>query len=260
MNIVPQVVHRLETARPADKKAAARAGCSACSLRKICISGTLDESEINHFETLVSGKRRVARHAGLLRKHETLDKLYVVRSGQFKLTLEDAAGQRRVAEFYLPGDVMGLDAIANGQHNYELVALEGSEVCEIPFDRIVSMMSVEPAIQRQFMKIMSVSLNDAFNRSFLLAASLEERFSGFLLRLAEKYGRLGYSSKSFRLGMPRGDIGSYLGTSVESVSRLVARFNAHGAVAINGRMVELLDWAYLHAVTSRDDQVLQRAA
>lgn len=260
MNIVSHVLHRLATALPADRKAPPSPGCSACSLRKVCIAGPLDEREMQHFETLISGKRRLARHASLLRKHENLDKLYVVRSGQFKLTLEDAAGQRRVADFYLPGDVMGLDAIANGQHNYELVALESSEVCEISFDRIVRMMGVEPAIQRQFFHIMSVSLNNAFNRSFLVATSLEERFSGFLLRLADKYGRLGYSSKSFRLGMPRGDIGSYLGTSVESVSRLVARFNAHGAVAINGRMVELLDWGYLHAKSSRNDQVLQRAA
>ncbi len=260
MKIVPHVLPSSDTSRPANKNVASSSGCSSCSLRKVCISRTLDEREVQQFETLITGKRRIARHSSLLRKHGDPDKLYVVRSGQFKLTLEDAAGQRRVAEFYLPGDVMGLDAIANGQHNYELVALEGSEVCEISFERIVSMMGVEPAIQRQFLKIMGVSLNNAFNRSFLVATSLEERFSGFLLRLAEKYGSLGYSSKSFRLGMPRGDIGSYLGTSVESVSRLVARFNAQGAVAINGRMVELLDWGYLHAVTSRDDQALQRAA
>lgn len=260
MKIVPQVLHRIETPQSAAKKATPHSSCSSCALRKVCISATLDEREMQRFEILISGKLRIARNANLLRKQEGVDKLYIVRSGQFKLTLEDGAGQRRVAEFYMPGDVMGLDAIANGQHNYELVALEGSEVCEIPFDRIVSMMGVEPAIQRQFLKIMSVSLNNAFNRSFLVATSLEERFSSFLLRLAEKHGRLGYSSKSFRLGMPRGDIGSYLGTSLESISRLVARFNARGAVAINGRMVELLDGGYLRAVTSRNDQVLKRAA
>lgn len=260
MKIVPRVLHRLQTVQSAATKTVFHSSCSSCALRKVCISSNLDERDMQHFEVLISGKRRIARHANLLKKDETLDKLYVVRSGQFKLTVQDAAGQRRVAEFYLPGDVMGLDAIANGQHNYALVALEGSEVCEIPFERIVNMMGVEPAIQRLFLKIMSVSLNNAFNRSFLVATSLEERFSGFLLRLAEKHGRLGYSSKSFRLGMPRGDIGSYLGTSLESVSRLVARFNAHGAVAIHGRMVELRDWGYLHAVTSRNDQILQRAA
>jgi CRP/FNR family transcriptional regulator len=260
MDTVPQVLHRLGTAQSAATTPPSHSSCSSCALRKVCIASTLDEREIQRFEVLISARRRIARHANLLKKHEAIDKLYIVRSGQFKLTLEDVAGKRRVAEFYLLGDVMGLDAIANGQHNYELVALEGSEVCEIPFERIVSMMGSEPAIQRQFLGIMSVSLNNAFNRSFLLATSLEERFSGFLLRLAEKHGRLGYSSKSFRLGMPRGDIGSYLGTSLESVSRLVARFNAQGAVSINGRMVELLDWGYLHAVTSRNDQILQRAA
>jgi CRP/FNR family transcriptional regulator len=59
---------------------------------------------------------------------------------------------------------------------------------------------------------------------------------------------LGYSDRSFRLGMTRGDIGSYLGTTVESVSRVISRFNAQGAVSISGRTVELRNRAYLVSI------------
>lgn len=198
------------------------------------------------FEHLVTGKRRISRNASLYRKHDRLDMLYVVRFGQFKVIGGDLISETRVAGFHMAGDLMGLDAIETGQHQFRLVALENSEVCEIPYAAIVKMMSVEPPTQRQLLHAMSEALNNEFDRSFLLATmSLDARFASFLLSLGGKYARQGYSDKSFRLGMTRSDIGSYLGTTVESVSRLINRFNAQGAVSISGRSVELLDRPYL---------------
>jgi CRP/FNR family transcriptional regulator len=173
--------------------------------------------------------------------------LYVVRFGQFKLIGGDQDSEQRVAGFAMAGDLLGLDAIATGRHNFRLMALENSEVCEIPYAEFSSMMNVEPTVQRQFLETISAALNDTYERSFLLAkASQDARFAGFLLMFGEKFARLGYSDESFQLSMPRSDIGSFLGTSPESVSRLIARFNAQGAVSINGRTVKVHDRSYLH--------------
>lgn len=233
---------------------------SSCPIRKASISRNFNEPEMLQFEDLVAGKRRVARHASLYRRHDRLNMLYVIRFGQFKLIVGDLIGEQRVAGFHMAGDLVGLDAIATGQHNFRLMALEDSEVCEIPFAAIAKMMGAEPAIQRQFLQAMSGALNNEYMRSFLLTtSSLDERFASFLLKLGEKYGRLGYSDKSFRLSMSRGDIGSYLGTTVESVSRLIARFNAQGAVSIRGRMVELRDRPYLQALSCGDEPAVKRA-
>jgi CRP/FNR family transcriptional regulator len=229
-------------------------GASSCPLLKARISRNFDEPGMLQFEDLVAGKRRIARHASLYRRHDRLDMLYVIRFGQFKLIVGDLIGEQRVAGFHMAGDLVGLDAIATGQHNFRLMALEDSEVFEIPFTAIANMMGAEPAIQRQFLQAMSEALNNEYWRSFELASSsLDERFASFLLKLGEKYARLGYSDKSFRLSMSRGDIGSYLGTTIESVSRLIARFNAQDAVSISGRMVELHDRPYLQALACRDE-------
>lgn len=56
--------------------------------------------------------------------------------------------------------------------------------------------------------------------------------------------------------MSRGDIASYLGTSIETVSRLIFRLNAHGAVSISGRMVELLDRSYLQALVWGSEEIV----
>lgn len=225
------------------------------------VSRNFDEPGMLQFEDLVAGKRRIARRASLYRRHDRLDMLYVVRFGQFKLIVGDLIGDQRVAGFYMAGDLVGLDAIATGQHDFRLIALEDSEVFEIPFAAIVNMMAAEPAIQRQFLQAMSEALNNEYRRSFELASSsLDERFASFLLKLGEKYARLGYSENSFRLSMSRGDIGSYLGTSVECVSRLIARFNAQDAVSISGRMVELHDRPYLQALACRNKESVKKKA
>jgi CRP/FNR family transcriptional regulator len=99
------------------------------------------------------------------------------------------------------------------------------------------------------MRIMSHALIDRYERSCILSlGSLDERFASFLLDLSEKYKSRGYSSRSFRLSMSRSDIGSYLGTTVETVSRLIARFNALHGVSITGRLVEVIDRDKLAAV------------
>jgi CRP/FNR family transcriptional regulator len=229
------------------------------SVCKSCIPHSFNVREAPLFERLVAGHRRIAPRASLHRKGDSLNMLYVVRFGQFKLIGGDLHEQR-VAGFHMAGDLMGLGAIATGTHNFRLMALENSEVSEIPFAAMLRTMSAEPAFQRQFLQIMSEALNNEYSRAFLLAAtSLEGRFASFLLALGEKYARMGYSDKSYRLSMSRGDIGSYLGTTIESVSRLIGRFNVQGAVSIRGRTVELRDRPYLHALMCGDDQAMSLA-
>jgi CRP/FNR family transcriptional regulator len=226
--------------------------CRGCSAQKACLPGLLTDYETLQFEKLVTGRRRVARHACLYREHDRLEMIYAVRFGQFKQLCRDATGGTRVAQFHMPGDLIGLDAIATGRHNFRSVALENCEVCELPYAGVTTMMASDPAIQRRFLQSMSMALNEQYGRCSLLARSgLDERFASFLLQLGDKYSRLGYSHKTFRLSMTRGDIGSYLGTTIESVSRLISRFNAQGAVSIIGRSVELRDREYLLSLSER---------
>jgi CRP/FNR family transcriptional regulator len=213
--------------------------CRACSARQVCKSGVLADFDIAH---LVVNRCRVVRHASLYRESDRLEMLYTVCSGQFKLIHVDATGNNRVAQFYMAGEMVGLDGIATGRHNFRLVALENSEVCAIPLSAIMKTMESNRSLQKYLLRSMSSAINHQYGLAAILAKpSLDSRFAGFLLQLSEKYSHLGYCDKIFRLSMARGDIASYLGTTVESVSRLVARFNAHGAVSITSRSVEMVN-------------------
>lgn len=227
--------------------------CEICSAQNVCLSGLFSKMEADGNDSLVAGRRRVARHASLFREGDLLDTLFAVRFGQFKSIRRDSSGGLRVAQFYMSGDLIGLDAIANGRHNFRLTALENSEVCELSYAAITKKMATHPQFQRQFLQVMSNALKDEHDHSAVLSrSSLDERFACFLLSTGDKYERLGYSNKSFRLSMTRGDIGSYLGTTVESVSRLIARFNAQYPVSIVGRTVQLYDRKFLASFLARE--------
>ena len=73
----------------------------------------------------------------------------------------------------------------------------------------------------------------------------EQRVSRFLLSLAQRYHRLGYASDALLLHMTRDDIGSYLGLSSETVSRVLSRLQAKGMLAIHQRHIQFTDPARL---------------
>lgn len=234
---------RVATAAPPPRNSET---CTGCRSPMVSIPSIFSGMTTQQFEQAVVGRQRIARHVSLYRPNDRLEKLYAVRSGQFKLVCGGSGGAEYVVQFYLPGDLIGLDAIATGLHRFRPMALENSEVFEISFDALEKMMLTETDLRLRFMQSMVSALNNEYGRLVLMSkASLDERFAGFLLDLGERYARIGYSNMSFKLSMTRGDIGDYLGTTVETVSRLIARFNAQGAVAIEGRTVNILDRAFL---------------
>jgi tRNA U34 5-methylaminomethyl-2-thiouridine-forming methyltransferase MnmC len=60
-------------------------------------------------------------------------------------------------------------------------------------------------------------------------------------RLAERFAAMGYSSKLFNLRMTRHEIGSYLGLTLETVSRTLSAFNEIGLISVDQRTIGIKD-------------------
>lgn len=231
--------------------------CGFCAGPKNDRMGGAGTSACREFDCTQMRRRRVEKHGSLAREGEKLSYLYSLRFGQIKV-IGSAHDVHQVTGFHLPGDLLGLESLATGFHRFRLVALENSEVCEIPIDALIQSIAQQPPFQKKLVSAFSGALDEAYNRASILSMrSLERRFAAFLLWLSMKYVRIGYSGNSFRLLMTRGDIGSYLATSIESISRLIARFNSDGAALIQGRKVEILNRRYLEALASGAESVRQ---
>jgi CRP/FNR family transcriptional regulator len=144
-----------------------------------------------------------------------------------------------------------MDAISAGHHHCDAVALEDSEVCEIPFARLEELFAEIPALLRHFHRLMSQEITREQNVMLLLGnMRAGQRFAAFLVNLGTRYAARGYSSTSFQLRMSREEIGNYLGLTIESISRLLSRFKKQGLLRVNNREIEILDLERMKALAA----------
>jgi CRP/FNR family transcriptional regulator, anaerobic regulatory protein len=220
----------------------AAVSCSNCSLQGVCLPCGLTIESMGQIDELTRVKRRVTRGGALYRTGDSFDALYAVRSGAFKSVGVSRSGEEKVTGLHLPGEVMGLDAINPRQHRYDAVALEDSEVCVVPYGRLTELALRIPDLQAQLLRLLSGDISRDQGLMLLLGGmDAEQRLAAFLLSLSRRYQKLGYASSRFNLRMTREDIGSYLGLTLETVSRLFSRLQREGLLETQQREVQLTD-------------------
>jgi len=239
------------TASPTLNVGALKASCAGCSLHHLCLPMGLDDADISRLDQIVGRRRRVLRDEGLYRMDDPFKNLYAIRFGHFKTYQVNPSGEQQVTGFQMAGELLGMDAISADRHQCDAVALEDSEVCEIPFSRLEELFSHIPTLLRHFHRIMSQEITREQNVMLLLGnMRAEQRFAAFLVNLSSRYAARGYSATSFQLRMSREDIGNYLGLTIESVSRLLSRFKQQGWLKVDKREVQLIDPAMLKALAA----------
>lgn len=222
--------------------------CDACSMQ-LCLCGGLDRTLHRHVEERIRQIRVVERGRRLFDLGDRFRSLYAVRSGSIKVYTLDDEGEEQVLGFYLPGEVLGLEAIDRGWHDCAAVALETSSICELGFDSLERLGNEQPALQQRMNRIYAREIARDYATLRLLARkSAEQRLALFLVNLSERFAARGFSADEFNLSMSRNDIGNYLGLALETVSRLLARFQNQGVLKVDRRNVRLLKPEALHAL------------
>jgi CRP/FNR family transcriptional regulator len=219
-----------------------RAACATCNMRELCMPFGLSADDLTQIDSLVGSRRRLRKGEALYDAGDAFVALYAVRVGSIKTTVLAEDGREQVTGYQLPGDIMGLDGVGTDQYQSRTVALEDSEVCVMPFERIEVLAQRVPALQHNLRRLLSREISRDQSLMLMLGSMrAEERLAVFLLDLAERYRRRGYSSTHYVLRMTREEIGSYLGLTLETVSRLFSRLQQEGIVRVHGREVTLLD-------------------
>jgi CRP/FNR family transcriptional regulator len=224
---------------------ASPAHCGACNLREVCgLAGSTPEL----LDGTVYTHKRLKRGETLYRTGSAFASLYAVRTGFFKSSVMLEDGRDQVTGFHMAGEILGMDGIGSGDHATDLVALEDSEVCVIPYAHLE-----EPVLQRQLHKVMSRELVREHGVMMLLGTMrAEERLAAFLVNLSQRFLARGYARDDFHLRMTRDEIGSYLGLSLETVSRLFSRFHDDRLISVQQKHIRILDLPRLKSMMSHE--------
>ena len=229
-----------------------RTACSSCSLHELCLPAGLGQEELERLDKIINLKRPLKRGEYLYRSGGELQSLYAVRTGFMKSCVLHDDGREQVAGFHMAGELLGMDAIGTSKHMCDAIALEDSDICEIPFGDLEQLSRDIPTLQRHFHRIMSREIARDYGVMLLLGSMrAEERLAAFLLNLSQRFAARGYSALRFNLRMTRGEIGSYLGLKLETISRAFSHFQDSGLVAVQNKSIEIKDLERLRALVGQ---------
>ena len=210
--------------------------CSTCSLRELCLPVGLRPDEFEQLDTVIKQSHRLKKGEFLFRSGESFHSLYAIRTGFFKTTVASQDGRDQVTGFFMSGDA---------------VALEDSEVCELPFGHMEALSKEIPSIQTHFFRLMSREIVRDQGVMLLLGnMRAEERIAAFLLNLSQRLHHRGFAANDFILRMSREEIGSYLGLKLETVSRTLSRFHQEGLIVVEHKHIRLLKPELLNQMVS----------
>ncbi len=216
--------------------------CQQCGLNELCLPQSLTEEEIERVDEVVKRSKPLQRGELLFRTGDNFRSIFALRAGSIKVSSIDDEGDEQIVGFYLPGELLGMDAIDSGQHISSAKSLETSSVCEIPFDSVEALSGEIHNLQRYMYRLLSREIRFDQELQMLLAKkTAEERIGAFLLNLSNRYEQRKLSGKRFRLPMSRSDIANYLGLAVETVSRIFTRLQTSEVLKVEGKEIEILD-------------------
>jgi len=145
-----------------------------------------------------------------------------------------------------------MDGISTDRHVCNAVALEDSDVCMIPFEKLEELSRRIEPLQRQFHRFLSREIVREQGIMMLLGSMrAEERLAAFLLNLSQRMRARGYSALEFNLRMTREEIGSYLGLKLETVSRAFSKFQDEGLITVHQKHIQILDGEGLRRLIGR---------
>lgn len=181
---------------------------------------------------------RLRRGQKAFRLGQPFESMLAVRSGFLKVVSIDTSGEEKVQCFPMKGDLLGADGFHSRKHVSEAIALSDCELVVVPFLRLRELSRACPELEMAIYGFLSREICRERKMTTMLAKlGAEARVARFLVATARRYAALGYSGQAFELRMTRQDIGSYLGTTLETVSRTLTALEKLEYISVDNRLI-----------------------
>jgi CRP/FNR family transcriptional regulator len=165
--------------------------------------------------------------------------LLAIKSGSAKLVANDQHGNEHILNILLPGELLGFDGLADEKHACAAIALETTSFCVLPAESMNELFQNVPSLTREIFRHTGEKMNEDKNQLILSKRPAEERLAYFLISLSERLKRRGFSASEFKLSLTRQEIGNHLGLALETVSRLLKKFQEEQLILVQNRFITI---------------------
>jgi CRP/FNR family transcriptional regulator len=209
----------------------------------------LSQSQLDKLNHVIKERYTLEKGDVFIRPNDPFRGFYAVNKGSLKSYTLDYEGREQIWGLYLIGELFGFEGIDDEAFPYYVQALEPAVVCEISYDLLLELIQEVPPLQKQVLKLMSqrfaIDVGLPRNNSSL------ERLASFLLMLSSRFERRGLSATEFVLPLTRQEIASYLGLTLETISRLFSKLKKDDVLKVEGKHITILSLRQLQKLAAR---------
>ena len=177
----------------------------------------------------------------LFHEGDFIGNVFLIEKGKVKTYRINDDGKEYITGLYAAGDFIGYKALIEGSdHVDSAMAMEETEVYRLNRDEFLKLLYENKEISQAFIKMLSGNLIEKEKELVNLAYnSVRKRVADGLVQLADKYADS--NEESFSITIQRDDLASIVGTSTESVIRVLSDFKSEKLIEIKAGAITVFN-------------------
>jgi CRP/FNR family transcriptional regulator len=216
--------------------------CKHCEHRSLRMFCNLDEQALAHYAS-IGAESNFPKGTTLFREHGEGNRVFVVCTGQVKLFCTSKEGKTLILRIATAGDVLGLGAVIAGTP-YEVTAetIQPTQIKSIRQDEFLNFLKSHGEGSLHAAQALSEDYKAAFldARRLALSGSAAGRVAAVLLDWGKAAASCGKCEMRFSMALTHEDLANLVGSSRETVTRILSRFKKEKVIQVRGVSILIL--------------------
>ncbi|MEB3102610.1 Crp/Fnr family transcriptional regulator [Ferviditalea candida] len=173
--------------------------------------------------------------------------VYFIREGLVKTFKTDANGNEQIVSFLKSGEMFPHTGFFNNEpYPATATAVTDSHLFAVPISSFERMILQHPEMSVKMMRVMGAKIQELQTRiQELTGCDVEQRLFSILNHLAEKQIKANGNTRQIELPVTHQELASVIGTSRETVSRLLNQLRKEQILQISRNEIVIIDWPSL---------------
>ncbi len=211
--------------------------CSDCIVKSLPAEKLTSEE----LAVLSSNCARISFKEGenIIKQGAFTTNIVYIKSGLVKEHMTGPNGKDEILKITKAPAYIGVASVMGGRmHQYSCTALEKTSVCFIDLHVFNELLLTNSFFSRELIISLSRDLLDHLERC---VNKTQKQLHGSLAETLLFFSDKIYNSGTFRLSLTRTELGALIGTTRESVTRILHEYTENGLISLKGRTVKILN-------------------
>jgi CRP/FNR family cyclic AMP-dependent transcriptional regulator len=210
-------------------------------IRKVPLFSTLTDEEFNSLQHIFI-QRSYRRNQIIFLEEETGNYMYLVLTGKVKVSKSSSAGKETLLAIHKAGDFFGEMSLLDGKTSPATVsAMEDSKIISVSGMDFHKYLMHNEKVLLQIIDVLCARLRQVWQTQSLNSSKADAKIRMGIHQLAKRHGVQDAHGTIIDLKITHQELAEMVGTSRETVTRVIAHLREEGIIEVDQRRMTLLN-------------------